>query len=608
MNLNTILYWHKLEHFYPYMLSEQNDKKIKSFYISGDYDFENMMKYAAPEGTYIRYYEVYLGIFKVDSALDIISKKLSAGEEFRDLSDETSCICKLRVYPGGSFDSKSFKVSSFPWAIQRVKEDGVDLNRWDEEFQEFQRNLYFCIFDANKKVTYGALRRALDEIEKKLNWDIVFDQCWMRIDRVIGRKSVEENATAGIKITEANEEAGNSNNEEYKFDENEAVDELIKSNDLLNSFYARDLERIINQIENGHYGEALDTYIGQSQQNKIAPKKRIEIEKEQDYLFKIFNPKYFSMGKWPSGYSLRAMQQVSVNLSMSENLCNQKVFSINGPPGTGKTTLLRDIVAAKVVERAIKLMDLDEPDNIFGNTIGTLEYGGFTSQIKEIKEAYRDGGILVASNNNAAIRNISEELPEKEALARRYRNATEYEYFSSLSNRIYKKETWGMCAATLGNRRNVRKFIDDFWPISNEEDSAFDFNKYLRERHRGKDENRKREYINKWNQAKKRFKQCYEEVLCEYKEAVTCYELLEQQIEKEALIETIEKKRKEKEKEYEAEIKRSENETNCLGKAQEWIEKNQLEMGKIKRNTVFFSIRYLLSNLFKGQLVVLEYK
>ena len=41
------------------------------------------------------------------------------------------------------------------------------------------------------------------------------------------------------------------------------------------------------------------------------------------------------------------------------------VFSVNGPPGTGKTTLLRDVIASILVKRAKALVQYEEPVDAF---------------------------------------------------------------------------------------------------------------------------------------------------------------------------------------------------------------------------------------------------
>lgn len=43
----------------------------------------------------------------------------------------------------------------------------------------------------------------------------------------------------------------------------------------------------------------------------------------------------------------------------------KRYFSINGPPGTGKTTLLKEIVVSNVIERAKLLVEFDKPDQAF---------------------------------------------------------------------------------------------------------------------------------------------------------------------------------------------------------------------------------------------------
>lgn len=129
MNNDTLLYWHKLENFYPYILEEQHNEKIKSFKIARECDYPDLENPTIQENNCVRYYEVYLGIFRVKSALDVIAKQMNAEKEFRDDSNETS-----------------FRISSFPWAINRVKQKQIELNQWDDDFHEYEKRLFMQLF------------------------------------------------------------------------------------------------------------------------------------------------------------------------------------------------------------------------------------------------------------------------------------------------------------------------------------------------------------------------------------------------------------------------------------------------------------------------------
>jgi type II secretory ATPase GspE/PulE/Tfp pilus assembly ATPase PilB-like protein len=41
------------------------------------------------------------------------------------------------------------------------------------------------------------------------------------------------------------------------------------------------------------------------------------------------------------------------------------LLAVNGPPGTGKTTMLRDVIAAVTVRRAMALASRDSPSHTF---------------------------------------------------------------------------------------------------------------------------------------------------------------------------------------------------------------------------------------------------
>jgi hypothetical protein len=66
----------------------------------------------------------------------------------------------------------------------------------------------------------------------------------------------------------------------------------------------------------------------------------------------------------PSEFPLTLMQQVAVNEGL-RRVSSGGMFSINGPPGTGKTTLLADVVAAVVVERARLMTEFSAPAAAF---------------------------------------------------------------------------------------------------------------------------------------------------------------------------------------------------------------------------------------------------
>lgn len=577
MNFNTMLYWHKLEHFYPYILEEQHNDRIKTFYINECSDFPDLKNPGLAQNMQVRYYEVYLGIFKVDSALKVLAKKMQAEKEFQDESDEVSCFCKFRLSPDGLFDKKSFKISSFPWAVQRVQQDRISIEQWDEDFQSFQRIFFIRFFERHHEITYDILEKILKEIVKIIGWSIKFDNCWMRIDRVIGEKRQQS------EISDSEDEERN--------EEDDIVDDLIKSNDLLNSFYVRDLEKINEQIRRGNYGEALDEYV------EHHSKKHIDIEKDKEVLLKIFNPIYIPRGKWPSGFALRGMQQTAVNLAVTEELCSEKVFSVNGPPGTGKTTLLRDIIAAKVVERAEKLMQLEKPDDVFSDVLGDVEYKGFKSYVKELNPEFKNYGILVASNNNSAVRNITTELPMLEAIAPEYRE--KYQYFSPVSDRVLNKDTWGICAAALGNKRNRENFINEFWPVFEGQGEKYNLNQYLRSIHTGVGKRTQKECIENWRKAKEKFNAVYEQVTDVYKQLQDCYSKIIKEHELYRVLEGVKKEYLEvvqRKNIFDEQIERKAFQLQLVRLS---IEQKERMKEEIKNNTAFFCIKYWMKNKLK---------
>ena len=119
------------------------------------------------------------------------------------------------------------------------------------------------------------------------------------------------------------------------------------------------------------------------------------------------------VGRWPGAFPLTLMQQVAVNQAMSR-LAEGGIFSVNGPPGTGKTTLLQDVVAAVVVQRAGELASFATAEAAFGDAVGPDSH---------FPLRFHASPVVVASSNNGAVENVTRELPDLRKIATEYRAA-----------------------------------------------------------------------------------------------------------------------------------------------------------------------------------------
>ena len=93
------------------------------------------------------------------------------------------------------------------------------------------------------------------------------------------------------------------------------------------------------------------------------------------------------------------------------------LMGVNGLPGTGKTTMLRDILASNVVERARRLSACENPfDALTERTHEWTGEGRMRRRVRELRPEVVGFEMVVASANNAAVENLSEEIPQRSAI------------------------------------------------------------------------------------------------------------------------------------------------------------------------------------------------
>jgi len=117
---------------------------------------------------------------------------------------------------------------------------------------------------------------------------------------------------------------------------------------LLNSFFLNDLSLAADQFREGTATDNLKLYLGAK-----SPESRRDLLHDRAALEAAVRPDLTPLARWPAPRRnpLVLLQQAAVNLALSD-LREWGILAVNGPPGTGKTTLLRDVVAAVVTERA----------------------------------------------------------------------------------------------------------------------------------------------------------------------------------------------------------------------------------------------------------------
>jgi len=415
-------YWYSLEFFQPnWPVREKEDfnlvKNLPPWPVKNP-DPQIRASYDIYFGKAIAYDLIVwafnnLGLIVEDSPIDRDQSKV--------------CSCAWKVNEEGIYVPESFAISSFLWALcTMVHANDFKVNLNLDDLERFQAQFNTALIEKETPFSLPDLQSVFMQVCGKLGIpnDIAGSSIW-------AHRKLQYRKKDGT------------------------FPPLEPATELMSSYYVRDIACIRKNPGERvrRYAQALCDPLSQ----------RVSVDSNTYAMQRCLQAERFPKGAWPSVYFPSLMQQLAINLADLD----QSIFSVNGPPGTGKTTLLKEIVASSVVQRAALMARYASPDTAFQKQEFTNPPDKYNRTFYCPDETLTPFGILVASNNNAAVENISVELPKAISKDRTghfvHTEHRDKAYFADIATSLLGESAWGLISARLGKKKNLSELKDRLW-------------------------------------------------------------------------------------------------------------------------------------------------
>ena len=267
-----------------------------------------IQKHKSDEKLYNRA-NVYCGCYKIKTFVEKMAEKCKLDmEKYAEINELSGrfYIFSVQIDLDGKLTEESVQISPFFYAVLcMIKSEGINVNIMQEDICKLNE-------DVNELLKQNDIQ-ILEFTDITIVKNIVFDKLGVENESQVGLEGASDKVYAckGLK----------------KEDE---------TSDFF-SFYLDEIERVQKNYKNNEHVIKYITSLLYDNQKKIM------IDSDVNAMKKWLEVDRFPLAKYPSKFSPTLMQQLAINIAISEKDRYEKIFSVNGPPGTGKTLLARAV-------------------------------------------------------------------------------------------------------------------------------------------------------------------------------------------------------------------------------------------------------------------------